>query len=229
MHRMSRIIVSGLSAVALSLTLVGQALAGGSSPDSLRIKAGPGVPLTQVAMAGASTVRDGAPSSRSALSAQVYRLADCTAASDAPCFFTITGPGSQSSGRLVSVPQGVTTLGATETIVCGVNVYNGFGTQIGRLQENLSVTWGTSYRQNPSKFNSGNMAGTAILYPSIGYSWQNLSGPVVNPGYGVTASNISTATSQGYFVFAGLPGGLGGSTMFFATTLTITRSGWGCS
>lgn len=182
--------------------------------------------LTPAQMKNAVMVRDGSVASRSSVKAEVYRFADCDGSdSDAPCYFIVTGNGTfvEGSNRL-----SVTPLSSSATLTCGVNVYNSFGNKVARLQQNVNVTFWSTYGQTPVTLNWGNLGGTQAYY-GFYVSWSGLTGPTPNPGWGVYVSRAGAAytTAGGLLTYA--PPLTPGWQQYYSSRLTIRSSGWYCS
>lgn len=83
-----------------------------------------------------------------------------------------------------------------QTVTCGVNVTNYFGTLVARMWENVTVTWGSSgYTINSAYRNT---------WGASGYGWTNLSGPSPSSGsYGYL--QVTRVTVWGTATYLGVP------------------------
>lgn len=180
--------------------------------------------LTQFQMKNAVVVSDGSATNRSKVKGDVYRLAGCDGSKpDAPCYFVITGSGNFTENA--SNPS-IAPLAASATITCGINVYNGIGANVARLQQNVNVTfWGT-YGQTPVTLNWGDLRGTSAL---PGYSWSGLTGPNPNPSWGVYVTRAGTAYSTAGGTLSFNPPVLPPLQTYVSSRLTIRSTGWSCS
>jgi len=203
-----------LVAVMLAMQVMPASAQGKTPPN------GPPDPLTPAQMKNAVVVNDGSAASRSKAKGEVYRFADCDESNpDAPCYFVVAGSDNFTGGTSMS---SITPLSSSATITCGINVYNGMGAKVARLQQNVNVTfWGT-YGQTPVTLNWGDLRGTGAL---PGYAWSGLTGPNPNPGWGVYVSRTGTAysTAGGTLTFLGV------YQNYASSRLTIRSSGWSCS
>jgi hypothetical protein len=175
--------------------------------------------LTATQMKKAVVVSDGSNTSRSNTLGDVYRFVDCDGSNpDAPCYFIVTGNGTFTQGAKSSI----TPLASSGTITCGVNVYNGMGAKVARLQQNVNATFSGTYGQTPVTLNWGDLRGTGAL---PGYGLSGLTGPNSNPGWGVLVSRTGSAysTAGGTLTFLGV------YQNYVSSRLTIRSSGWSCS
>ncbi len=151
---------------------------------------------------------------------QVYRFANCNDSNPSgPCYFIVTGGASfDQTARSASI----TPLASTATITCGRNIYNGTGKNVARLQQNVNVTFSSTYGQTPVTMNWGNLNGTT---GTLGYGWSDLTGPNPNPGWGVNVPRTGTAysTAGGMFIYLGV------MQAYISIRITISRTGWSCS
>lgn len=213
MSTKSKILVYLLIAVIMALHVAPVSAQGNTPP--------PPDQLTQAQMKNAVVVGNGIDSNRSKIQdGQVYRFADCDESNlDAPCYFIVIG--SSSFDQNVKSTS-IAPLASTSTITCGRNIYNGTGKNVARLQQNVNVTfWGTSGR-TPATMNWGNLNGTT---GTLGYGWQDLTGPNPSPGWGVYVPQSGTAysTAGGMFVYLGV------MQAYISIRITIRSTGWTCS
>jgi hypothetical protein len=178
-----------------------------------------GTNLTNAQMKSAAWVKDGTVESRANVKGKVFRLESCdeNASKDAPCYVSITGGGQQSNV--------ITPLSTTSTLVCGINISNRIGSKLGRLQENVNITFSGATGKTPLTMNWGDLRGTAAL---PGYTWgSTLSGPTPNPNWGqsVSQSGRASAISSGilYLAIEGFP-----LQAYASIRMIITSSGWWC-
>lgn len=177
--------------------------------------------LTQAQMKNAVVVSNEINLNRSKTQdGQVYRFADCDESNlGDPCYFIVTGSGD--FGHNIKSTS-ITPLASTATITCGRNIYNGTGKNVARLQQNVNVKfWGTSGR-TPVTMNWGDLNGTT---GTLGYGWQDLTGPNPSPGWGVYVPQSGTAysTAGGMFVYLGV------MQAYISVRITIRSTGWSCS
>lgn len=175
--------------------------------------------LTATQMKKAVEVSDGSIASRSNTLGDVYRFVDCDGSNlDVPCYFIVTGNGTFTQGA----KSAITPLASSATITCGINVYNGMGAKVARLQQNVNATFSGTYGQTPVTLNWGDLRGTSAL---PGYGLSGLTGPNPNPGWGVLVSRTGTAysTAGGTLTFLGV------YQNYVSSRLTIRSSGWSCS
>lgn len=179
--------------------------------------------LAPAQMKNAITVHDGSPERRSA-SGGVYRFASCNNSVDnnTPCYIVVSGSGSfpKAVDNATVIP-----LASSATITCGVNIYNKLGVKVGRLQQNINVTFTGTFGQTPVKLNWGDLGGTFTIF---GYTWSNLGGPTPNPNWGVTVPRTGTAYANASGMIS-LNVGVPLIQYYYGSRLTIRSNGWSCS
>lgn len=180
--------------------------------------------LTPEQMQYAIVVRDGQYISRPISRGVVFRLATCnaTANPESPCYFVVSGSlEAKGSGAMNPTSWNA-------TITCGVRIYDSFGFEGAKLQQNVNVTFWGSGASTPVTMNWGDLRGTQTYH--VWWYWTELSGPNPNPGWGIYVPSTGTA----YSIVGGLlvydpPDPLSGWTTYVSSRLTINSSGWYCS
>jgi hypothetical protein len=182
--------------------------------------------LTPEQMQHAIVVRDGQYISRPVSRGVVFRLATCnaTANPESPCYFVIGGSG----GLEAKVSGAMNPTSWNATITCGVRIYDSFGFEGAKLQQNINVTFWGSGASTPVTMNWGDLRGTQTYH--IWWYWTELSGPNPNPGWGIYVPSTGTAYSiAGGLLVYDPPDPLSGWTTYVSSRLTINSSGWYCS
>lgn len=111
---------------------------------------------------------------------QVYKLANCdTSDLSKPCFI---------SNRIIKINTDSRSRASTGTIQCVVPFYNGVGVELGRLQQNIYITFHGNAQRLPATVHTANSNGTYMY--GLAY-WAQVSDPVVGLGYGIRVKRYS--------------------------------------
>lgn len=94
----------------------------------------------------------------------------------------------------------------SQTYTCGLTVYNGFGTIVGRVQQNVNITGtpnplgGWTY---PLRANWADSRGTGT---SFGYTITEIVGPIVTPGFNQWTNTLNSTIDVSFQLATPIPG-----------------------
>ncbi len=157
---------------------------------------------------------------------QTYEIYGCNSQSIyEPCYLSVTAEALQNDVETHSPSMAAN---HSRTIICTYQIKNGLNQEMGRLVQNVGVTFHTSMDRIPATLDWGDLRGTVAYGPMS--KWISTSGPNPTPGWGMRANNSAYAISNGTFEY-GIPtpcGSIQLMTVNVSVRMAITYSGWGC-
>jgi hypothetical protein len=151
---------------------------------------------------------------------RVYKLADCdTSSEESACYIVLYGGVEVIRSEVKLDGPSLNASPFQTTQHCGVSIYNHFGQETARLQQNINVTYWEGNMRPPVTLNTGDLGASYAYFPLS----CNTSGPTPNVAWGQeTWGNV-------HIVAHGDLKTVHGGSNFYSTVMNITSSGTFCT